>query len=256
MVILARKWTVELTAWVESRLEGKFGLEINRDKTRVVEVRPQGGSLDFLGYTFRWDRDRKGRPKKYLNVFPSEKSVARERDKLRQMTGVSQSHTPLPQLVARLNRQLEGWANYFGYGYPRGAWWEIDWFVRGRLIQHLGRRSQRPYRPPKGTGWYEHIQSLGLGLCMPEATSSGEPDAGNPHVRFDEGRGSSDPSYSTGSASYFLPCSLASFTRPLSSFFWTLATSCWSCSLGGLACHSLRELSHWVTASFKFPCLA
>ena len=24
---------------------------------------------------------------------------------------------------------------------------------------------------------------------MPEATYSGEPDAGNPHVRFDEGRG-------------------------------------------------------------------
>jgi hypothetical protein len=35
---------------------------------------------------------------------------------------------------------------------------------------------------------------------MPEATSSGEPDAGNPHVRFDEGRGTGlVPSYSTGS---------------------------------------------------------
>ena len=36
---------------------------------------------------------------------------------------------------------------------------------------------------------------------MPEATSSGEPDAGNPHVRFDEGRGTKVPSYSTGSVS-------------------------------------------------------
>jgi hypothetical protein len=35
---------------------------------------------------------------------------------------------------------------------------------------------------------------------MPAATSSGEPDAGNPHVRFDEGRGDVEsPSYSTGS---------------------------------------------------------
>jgi hypothetical protein len=34
---------------------------------------------------------------------------------------------------------------------------------------------------------------------MPEATSSGKPDAGNLHVRFDEGRGTSVPSYSTGS---------------------------------------------------------
>ena len=167
MVILARKWTVELTDWVESRLEGKFGLEINRDKTRVVEVTRKGGSLDFLGYTFRWDRDLQGRSHKYLNVLPAEKSVAREREKIRAMTDVSQSHTPLPQLVDRLNRQLKGWANYFSYGYPRGAWWEIDWFVRGRLIGHLERRSQRPYRPPKGVGWYEHIQSFGLVLLLP-----------------------------------------------------------------------------------------
>jgi hypothetical protein len=35
-------------------------------------------------------------------------------------------------------------------------------------------------------------------LRMPAATSSGEPDAGNPHVRFDEGRGDIEsPSYST-----------------------------------------------------------
>lgn len=164
MVMLAREWTAELTEWVESRLEGKFGLEINRDKTRVVEVKAGGGSLDFLGYTFRWDRDLKGRAKKYLNVFPAAKSVAKEREKLRELTASSQSHTPLPQLVERLNRQLRGWANYFSYGYPRGAWWEIDWFVRGRLIRHLQRRSQRPYRPPKGIGWYEHIQSFGLVL--------------------------------------------------------------------------------------------
>jgi RNA-directed DNA polymerase len=164
MVMLAREWTAELTGWVESRLEGKFGLEINREKTRVVEVKPEGGSLDFLGYTFRWDRDQRSRSHKYLNVVPSAKAVAREREKLRAMTDVSQSHTPVPQLVARLNRHLEGWANYFSYGYPRGVWWEIDWFVRSRLIGHLQRRSQRPYRPPKGVGWYEHIQSFGLVL--------------------------------------------------------------------------------------------
>ena len=55
--------------------------------------------------------------------------------------------------------------------YPRGAWWEIDWFVRSRLIRHLGRRSQRPYRPPPGVGWYEryeHMLEPGAGaLCYP-----------------------------------------------------------------------------------------
>jgi RNA-directed DNA polymerase len=164
MVMLARTWTGELTGWVEAKLEGKFGLEINREKTRVVEVQPGGGSLDFLGYTFRWDRDLRGRSHTYLNVTPSAKALAREREKLRAMTDVSQSHTPLPQLVGRLNRHLEGWANYFSYGYPRKAWWEIDWFVQARLKGHLERRSQRPYRPPKDVSWSEHLQRFGLVL--------------------------------------------------------------------------------------------
>jgi RNA-directed DNA polymerase len=163
MVILARYWTGKLTEWVEARLEGRFGLEINREKTRVVEVKPGNGSLDFLGYTFRWDRDLKGRSwRRYLNVFPSAKALAREREKLRQMTAVSQSHTPIPQLVERLNRHLRGWANYFSYGYPRSACWEIDWFVQRRLIQHLRRRSQKPYRPPQGVSWPQHFQRFGL----------------------------------------------------------------------------------------------
>ena len=160
MLILARKWTTELTAYVESKLEGKFGLTINREKTRVVDVKKE--SLDFLGYTFRYDRDLEGKREKYLNVFPSKKAVAREREQLRQLTSIRQSHVPIPQLITRLNRQIRGWGQYFSYGYPRGAYWEIDWFVRGRLIQHLQRRSQRPYRPPKGVAWYEHIQSFGL----------------------------------------------------------------------------------------------
>ncbi len=162
MMMLAREWTAELTDWIETRLEGKFGLEINREKTRVVAVKPGGDSLDFLGYTFRWDRDLKGRSHKYLNVLPSAKAMAREREKLRALTNARQSHTPIPQLISRLNRHLKGWANYFRYGYPRKAYWEIDWFVRSRLIGHLQRRSQRPYRPPRGVLWHDHLQHFGL----------------------------------------------------------------------------------------------
>ena len=61
--------------FIESRLEVKFQLEINRKKTRVVDLREQGASLNFLGYTFRYDRDLKGRDRKYLNVVPSSKAI-------------------------------------------------------------------------------------------------------------------------------------------------------------------------------------
>ena len=34
----------------EAKIEGWLGLEINRDKTRVVELSQAGAELNFLGY--------------------------------------------------------------------------------------------------------------------------------------------------------------------------------------------------------------
>src|ERR1700730_12092211 len=127
---------------------------------------------DFLGYTFRYDRDLKGRDRKYLNVFPSKKAVQREREKLHEMTNSHQCFKPIPVLIGELNRHLKGWANYFSIGYPLVAYWEIDWYVRARLIQHLQRRSQRPYQPAPGEAWYSHLQRRGL-VCLARPSESG-----------------------------------------------------------------------------------
>ena len=40
-------------------MEGWLGLMINRGKTRVVAL-ATGEALDFLGYTFRYERDQQG----------------------------------------------------------------------------------------------------------------------------------------------------------------------------------------------------
>src|SRR5260370_3108194 len=125
-VALAKQMGSESIEFIESRLEGKFQLEINRDKTRVVDLREQGASLNFLGYTFRYDRDRKGRDRHYLNVFPSKKAVQREREKLHEMTDSHQCFKPIPVLIGELNRHLKGWANYLSFGYPMTAYSEIE----------------------------------------------------------------------------------------------------------------------------------
>jgi RNA-directed DNA polymerase len=163
-VVLAKGMEAEIVEFIESRLEGKFQLEINREKTRVVDLREKKVSLNFLGYTFRYDRDLKGRDRRYLNVFPSRKAIQREREKLHAMTDSRQCFKPIPVLIGELNRQMRGWANYFSYGYPTSAYCEIQRYVQGRLIQHLQRRSQRPYRPPTGESWLRHLAKLGL-IC-------------------------------------------------------------------------------------------
>ena len=162
LVVLARHQSKALVGFIEKRLEAGLGLEINREKTRVVDLKEQGASLDFLGYTFRHDRDLKGRDQKYWNMFPSENALKRERVKLHDMTGSRHSCQPIPQLIEGMNRHLKGWARYFSKGYPRAALREINTYVRDRLVQHLRRRSQRPFRPPEGVTYYEQLRSLGL----------------------------------------------------------------------------------------------
>jgi len=154
--------TTELVEYIETKLEDWLGLTINREKTRIVNLKEEGASLDFLGYTFRYEQDLKGRKKKYLNVTPSQRALARERERLRQMTGKEMCYKPLPRMVVELNRHLTGWANYFSFGYPRLAYREINWFVRSRMARHLRRRSQRPFRPPEGVTLYAHLKKMGL----------------------------------------------------------------------------------------------
>lgn len=161
-VILAKQLPETFMVFVEETLEKRMGLKVNRDKTGRFNLREAGRTLCFLGYAFRFDRDLKGRAWKYLNVFPSPKSLKRERRKLRQMTDKHQCFTPIPELIARMNVQMKGWARYYAYGYPAKAYREINRYARVRMTINLKRRSQRKYRPAKGNSFYEELGNLGL----------------------------------------------------------------------------------------------
>lgn len=161
-VVVARYVGPQINGYVEDKLEKWLGLKLNREKTRVYDLRATGNRLDFLGYSFRYDLDRKGRSWRYLNMFPSKKSVLRERSRLREMTGPKQCYKPLPRLIEEINRHLHGWSEYYSQGYPRGAYRTINSYVRERLTRHVRRRSQRGYWPGHGISYYAHFARLGL----------------------------------------------------------------------------------------------
>jgi RNA-directed DNA polymerase len=161
-VIMARYVEGRVTNYVEDKIEGWLGLSINRDKTRRVKLNETGESLDFLGFTFRYDRDLRGRARRYLNIEPSKKAQQRERDRLREMTDSGECYKPVTDMIEEINGHLLGWSNYFKYGYPRKAFRGVNRYVRQRLTRHLQRRSQRPMRPPRGTSFYKHLENLGL----------------------------------------------------------------------------------------------
>jgi RNA-directed DNA polymerase len=161
-VVLARYQSEKLIGWMEAQLEGRFRLTINRKKTRVVDLKETGASLDFLGFTFRYDRDLYGSDRRYLNVFPSKKSVVRAWDKLRALTASRRCFIPVTAMAQEVTDWLHSWGNYFRHGYPRCAFRQVNRFAVLRLTRHLQRRSQRASRPPEGKSFYSHLKALGL----------------------------------------------------------------------------------------------
>jgi RNA-directed DNA polymerase len=161
-MVLARYQGSRLTCFIEDKIESWLGLELNRDKTKVVDLRRPGSRVDFLGFTFRYDRSIKGGVRRYLNVEPSHKALQAHREKLRKTISRRQSHVPVSSLIASINRQQRGWANYFAFGYPRRTMRKINWYVQCRLIGHLRRRSQRPFRLPEGMSYHQFFKQLGL----------------------------------------------------------------------------------------------
>jgi RNA-directed DNA polymerase len=163
-VVLARVMGPRLIAWLDRRLEQDLGLTVNRTKTRVVQVSAPGESLDFLGFTLRYARDRYGRDRRYLNVIPSKRAQARLREKLRALTRASVL-TPLPQTIVAVNTLLRGWTRYFRYGYPRGVFRALNYYLQVRFRCFLRNRSQRRGRPFRAhESLYAGLQRYGLRL--------------------------------------------------------------------------------------------
>jgi RNA-directed DNA polymerase len=161
-VVLARYMGPRIVAWLEGTLEQDLRLTVNRTKTRVVRITGAQQSLDFLGFTLRYVRDRFGRGHRYLAVSPSKRAQARVREHVRRLTR-ARAKGSLRATVATVNPLLRGWAAYFRYGYPRQAFRALNYFVRGRFRCFLRNRSQRRSRPfRQGERLYAGLQRYGL----------------------------------------------------------------------------------------------
>ena len=160
-VILARKLQGEFVRKIESELEGRFGLVVNRDKTKVLDMRAEKAALGFLGYEFRFVRSHYGEGK-YLTFGPSMKSVKKVCAKVKEQTLSIFKPVKNEEVVQRVNKILVGWGNYFQCGYPRKAFDKVNWYVRNLLYLHFNRKSQRGYVLKYAPNFYLELQAMGL----------------------------------------------------------------------------------------------
>jgi RNA-directed DNA polymerase len=112
----------------------KLRLTVNETKTRLCRVPEE--TFDFLGYTIGqcWS-PKTG--KSYIGTKPSAKKIARLKREISDQTSRRWLWTDVEERVARLNRILRGWSNYFCLGPVSASYRAIDRHARHRLRQWL-----------------------------------------------------------------------------------------------------------------------
>jgi RNA-directed DNA polymerase len=133
LVICCRGSATEALTKMRDIME-KLKLTVNDTKTRVCRLPEQ--KFDFLGYTFgRCYSPQTG--KAYLGTVPAKKRVRRICEAISSETGRNKTLQDHETVVEKLNRMMNGWANYFCLGPVSKAYRAVEQHARKRLRQWL-----------------------------------------------------------------------------------------------------------------------
>lgn len=123
----------------------QFGLEVSVEKTRIVrfnryQLEKRAKSFDFLGFEFRWMKDRSGTPR--VKRRTSRKRLRRALARMKEWSK-KQRNRKVRVILASFNRKLLGHFNYYGV---RCNFKSLQvFYIQVKRILHkwLNRRSQR-----------------------------------------------------------------------------------------------------------------
>lgn len=136
----------------------RLGLELHPEKTRRVDLSRGLQSFDFLGCTLRkrmsgpiWARSRKR--VYFLHREPSQRSMKRVRQRVKDIARNSRQHEDLRVLIGELNPVLIGWGEYFRTGNAARKFLALDDYVVERLRTLLVKRKGRHLQPLESQAW-------------------------------------------------------------------------------------------------------
>lgn len=126
----------------------RMELSLNEGKTSLINTYKD--SFNFLGFTFRYIynyrmRKEKNWKNKYLDISPSDKSLANIRSNIRECLRYNRHKNPWV-IAKELSMILRGWLNYFkieGVSYPRNAQRKVRFYLDNKLYHFYQRKSQR-----------------------------------------------------------------------------------------------------------------
>ena len=123
----------------------KFGLELSAEKTQIIPFSAKAlgrvaSSFDFLGFEFRWGKDRKGKP--HVDKRTARKSLRKSQKRI-PLWCKENRHRKIPELFKALNAKLRGYYNYFGVYGNLSSLNAFYLYAIKALLKFLNQRSQR-----------------------------------------------------------------------------------------------------------------
>jgi hypothetical protein len=143
-------------------------LDLHPQKTRRVNLYDGKEGFDFLGCHLRkrlsgkiWEEQRKRLY--FLHRWPSQRSMQRIRQRVRELTPRSRCHADIRTIIADLNPVLRGWGQYFRTGNVQVRFNQLDSYVWRRLLRLRLARKGRNVLPGEVLRWStEYFHGLGL----------------------------------------------------------------------------------------------
>ncbi len=144
-----------------------LGLELHREKTRVVCLVEGREGFEFLGCHFHARVSGKllecGVRRYYLQRWPSQAAMKRVRQRIKELTGRGRAGTDIREVISWINPILRGWGNYFRTGNAAIRFNQIDRYVVRRLGGLMRKRYGRNLRPGQWETWTrEWFEAHGL----------------------------------------------------------------------------------------------
>jgi len=111
----------------------ELDLELNEQKTKIVDTTQGNDGFEFLGFYIRQKYSAK-RKRYYSQQWPSNKSMKTLRAKIRDIIGGRTKLTmSFAEVVKKLNPIIIGWMNYFRFGNSAKKFVHMDMYVHERV---------------------------------------------------------------------------------------------------------------------------
>lgn len=154
------KQAVFIKQKLEERFQ-QFGLELNKEKTRIVYCKDDRRSRNysctqftFLGYTFRPRLNKNKEGKFFVGFTPavSEKAKTAMKQKIRGWKIQLKADLSLKDIGNMINKVVQGWINYYTH-YYKSEFYEVLRYINQCLIKWVRRSYKKKNTRSRAEHW-------------------------------------------------------------------------------------------------------